>query len=94
MCSCSKEILGCIRERMTSKLILPLYSTLVSPNLKCCVHYWASQYMRGTDILEQVQQRATKMMKRLKCLSYGDRLRAGAVQPGEEKALGGLCQDV
>ncbi|KAK4831820.1 hypothetical protein QYF61_019343 [Mycteria americana] len=43
---------------------------------------------RDMDILESVQQTATKMMKRLEHLSYEERLRAGTVQPGEEKVEG------
>jgi len=35
-----------------------------------------------------VQKRATKMIRGLEHLSCEERLRTGAVQPGEEKALG------
>ncbi|KAK4824359.1 hypothetical protein QYF61_013694 [Mycteria americana] len=37
-------------------------------------------------MLERVQQRATKMIKGLEHLTYKERLRAGTVQPREEKA--------
>ena len=40
------------------------------------------------DLMERVQRRATKMIQGMEHLSYEDRLRARAVQPGEEKALG------
>ena len=40
------------------------------------------------DLMERVQRRDTKMIQGIEHLSYGDRLRAEAVQPGEEKALG------
>jgi len=36
--------------------------------------------------LERGQRRATKMIRGRDNLSYEERLRAGAVQPGEEKA--------
>ena len=40
------------------------------------------------DLLEFIQRRATKMTQGMEHLSYKDRLRAGAVQHGEEKAPG------
>ena len=49
---------------------------------------WDPQYRRDVDLLECVQRRATKMIQGMEQLPYRDRLRAGAVQPGEEKALG------
>jgi len=42
-----------------------------------------------TEELEWVQGRATKMIRRLKHLSYRDRLKQLGLQPGEEKAPGG-----
>ena len=45
------------------------------------------QYRRDTDLLEHVQRKATKVIQGMKHLSHKDRQRAGAVQPGEEKAL-------
>jgi len=40
------------------------------------------------ELLGHVQRRATKMTKGMEQLSYEGRLRAGALQPGEVKALG------
>ncbi|KAK4832532.1 hypothetical protein QYF61_023864 [Mycteria americana] len=87
----SKGILGCIRQSIASRsreVILPLYSTLVRTHLECCVQFRAPQYKRDMDILERHQQRATKMTKGLKHLSYEERLRAGTVQLGEVLGVG------
>lgn len=51
---------GCIGKRAVGRLrglILPLYSAVVKPHLGCCVHFWAPQYRRDTDILERVRQK-------------------------------------
>jgi len=47
----------------------------VRPALECCAQCWAPHYKRDTDILERVQQTATKMIKGLDHLSYEKRLR-------------------
>ena len=83
-------ILGCINRSMASRAreaILPLCSALVWPHLEYCIHMWSPQYRRDMELLECIQRKATKMTQRMEHLSK-DRLRAGAVQPGGEKALG------
>ncbi|PKU44928.1 hypothetical protein llap_4772 [Limosa lapponica baueri] len=70
--------LACIRRSVASRLrevILHLPSALVRPHLECGVQLWAPQRSRDMDILERVQQRAMKVMKRLEHLSYVERLR-------------------
>ena len=72
-------ILGCIKRSIAiasklNELILPLYSALET-RLEYCVQFWATQCKRDTDILEQVQHRAKKMIKRLEHQSYEERLR-------------------
>ena len=62
---------------------------MVRSHLEYCVQIWSPQYRRDMELLEQViQRRSTKMTQGMGNLPYEDRLRAGTVQPGEEKALG------
>ena len=83
-------ILGSIKRSVTSRsreVILPLYSAPMRPQLKHCIQFWIPQH-KDMELLEQVQWRAMKMIRGLEHFHYW--LRAGAVQPGKEKAPGSL----
>lgn len=50
-------IWGCVRRSAASKLremILPLYSTLVRPCLKCCMQFWAPHSKKEMELLERI----------------------------------------
>jgi len=47
----------------------------VRPHLEYSLRFWALQFKNDEELLERVQQRATRMMRGLEHLSYEERLR-------------------
>ena len=68
--------MGCIKKIIDSRLrkvILALYSALLTPHMGYCV--WAPQFKKDRKVLDGVQQRTIKVIMDLEYLSYEDRFK-------------------
>ena len=61
-------------ESIDKDMFLSLYKTLIRPLLEYCVHAWSPHLQRDINLLENVQRRATKIVREIRHLEYEDRL--------------------
>ena len=86
------QILGLIRLNIVYKekeLIIPLYKTIVRPHLQYCMQAWRPYRNTDIDMIERVQTRATKMIPKLRNISYEMRLKECGLTTLETRRLRG-----
>ena len=91
------QILGLVRRNIVYKeneLIIPMYKTIVRPHLEYCIQAWRPYRKNDIEMLERVQRRATKMIQKLRNISYEMRLKERGLTTLETRKLRGDQIDV
>ena len=86
------QIIGLIRRNIVYKEKEPIiarYKTIVRPHLDYCIQSWRPYRKKDIDILERVQRRATKMIQKLRNITYEVRIKECGFTTLETRRLRG-----
>ena len=72
--------------------IIQLYKTIVRTHLEYCIQSWRLYCKKGIDMLERIQRRATKMIQKLRNISYEMRLKECGLTTLETRRLRGQIE--
>ena len=70
-------------------LIILLYKTIVRFHLEYCIQAWRAHHKKDIDMLERIQRRATKMILKLRNISYEMHLKEYGLTMLETRRLTG-----
>ena len=88
----ANRMIGLIKicfETVEEKMFLNLYNTLIRPLLEYCVQAWSPHLKKDIEILENVQRRATKLVRQYKDMEYEDRLKVLELPKLEDRRIRG-----
>ena len=74
----AQAVLGMVKRHLTQldkEDFMAIYKAYIRPHLEYCVQAWSPHFIKDIDCLEQIQRRATKLVKGLKKWTYEDRLK-------------------
>ena len=74
----ANRLIGLIKitfESLDDEMFTNLYNTLICPLLEYCVQAWSPHLRKDIVLLENVQRRATKLVRRLCNMEYEERLK-------------------
>jgi len=80
---------NCSSEGREKELITPNTKTVVRPHLEYCIQTWRPYRKKDINMLEMVQRRATKMISRLRNISYEVCLKECGLTTQETRRLRG-----
>ena len=92
----ANRMLGLIKisfDCMDREMFRNLYLVMIRPILEYCVQVWCPYKQKDIDLIEQVQERATRMVPGLKGMTYDERLKKlGIIRLVERRFRGDMIE--